>query len=48
MEKIKGIKADITKEKFDEILTIVWNAVADILIKTGMAVEVREESENAE
>lgn len=48
MEKIRGIKVKVTKEKLDDILTIVWNAVADVLIKTGMAEEIREENENDE
>lgn len=27
-------------KKLDEILTVLWNAFADFLIKTGMAVDV--------
>lgn len=28
------------KEKLDAIITDVWNAIANFLIKTGMAVDV--------
>lgn len=28
------------KEKLDEIITKVWNAIADFLIRTGMAIDV--------
>ena len=48
MGKHKEIKSTLNKETIDEIITIVWNAIAEILIKTGAAIEIGEENEDAE
>ena len=44
--EIKGIKSKLTKETIDDVITILWNAFAEILIKTGMATELEEGEED--
>ena len=38
----KGLRRWREVGKLNELVTIIWNALCDILIKAGMAVEITE------